>query len=63
MRQTSRSTAAATFAVHDNRAVNAQFIRFDDVLDLWEAANALELTSHAYEGDMFDGEGFARDVA
>ena len=23
-------------------------------LDLWEAANALELTSHAYEGDLFD---------
>src|ERR1044071_8078102 len=26
-------------------------------LDLWEASNALELTSHAYEGDLFDGEG------
>lgn len=26
-------------------------------LDLWEAANALELTSHAYEGDLFDGAG------
>lgn len=26
-------------------------------LDLWEAANALELTSHAYEGDLFDGDG------
>ena len=25
--------------------------------DLWEAANALEWTSHAYEGDLFDGEG------
>jgi arylsulfatase A-like enzyme len=26
-------------------------------LDLWEAANTLEHTSHAYEGDLFDGEG------
>ncbi len=26
-------------------------------LDLWEAANALEHTSHAYEGDLFDGDG------
>ncbi|SPF54133.1 Sulfatase [Candidatus Sulfopaludibacter sp. SbA4] len=26
-------------------------------LDLWEAANALELTSHAYEGDLFDNDG------
>jgi arylsulfatase A-like enzyme len=26
-------------------------------LNLWEAANALELTSHPYEGDMFDGDG------
>jgi len=26
-------------------------------LDLWEAANTLELTSHAYEGDVFDGDG------
>src|SRR4051812_37010375 len=25
--------------------------------DLWEAANALEWTSHAYEGDLFDGDG------
>ncbi|MBV9084575.1 MAG: sulfatase-like hydrolase/transferase [Acidobacteriaceae bacterium] len=25
--------------------------------DLWEAANALEHTSHAYEGEMFDGDG------
>jgi arylsulfatase A-like enzyme len=25
--------------------------------DLWEAANALEHTSHAYEGDLFDGDG------
>ena len=25
--------------------------------DLWEAANVLELTSHAYEGDLFDGDG------
>ncbi len=28
-------------------------------LDLWEASNTLELTSHAYEGDMFDGDGKA----
>ena len=26
-------------------------------LDLWEAANALEHTSHAYEGDLFDNDG------
>src|SRR5579872_2676134 len=26
-------------------------------LDLWEASNELELTSHAYEGDMFDAAG------
>jgi arylsulfatase A-like enzyme len=26
-------------------------------LDLWEGANALEHTSHAYEGDLFDGDG------
>lgn len=26
-------------------------------LNLWEASNVLELTSHAYEGDMFDGDG------
>ena len=26
-------------------------------VDLWEAANALELTSHAYEGDLFDNDG------
>jgi len=26
-------------------------------LDLWEAANVLEFTSHAYEGDLFDGDG------
>jgi arylsulfatase A-like enzyme len=25
--------------------------------DLWEAANALEWTSHAYEGDLYDGDG------
>ena len=25
--------------------------------DLWQAANALELTSHAYEGDLFDSDG------
>ena len=25
--------------------------------DLWEASNALEFTSHAYEGEMFDGDG------
>lgn len=25
--------------------------------ELWEAANALEMTSHAYEGDMYDGDG------
>jgi arylsulfatase A-like enzyme len=25
--------------------------------DLWEAANVLELTSHAYEGDLFDSDG------
>lgn len=28
-------------------------------LDLWEAANALEFTSHAYEGDLFDNDGKA----
>lgn len=28
-------------------------------LDLWEAANALELTSHAYEGTIYDGAGKA----
>ncbi|HWC95895.1 MAG TPA: sulfatase-like hydrolase/transferase [Candidatus Sulfopaludibacter sp.] len=26
-------------------------------LDLWQAANTLEHTSHAYEGDLFDGDG------
>ena len=26
-------------------------------LDVWEAANALELTSHAYEGDVWDADG------
>ena len=26
-------------------------------LDLWEAANALEFTSHAYEGSLYDGAG------
>jgi len=26
-------------------------------LDLWEGANALEHTSHAYEGDLFDNDG------
>jgi arylsulfatase A-like enzyme len=26
-------------------------------LDLWQGANALELTSHAYEGDLFDNNG------
>ena len=26
-------------------------------LDLWEAANALEHTSHAYEGSLFDAAG------
>jgi arylsulfatase A-like enzyme len=26
-------------------------------LDLWQAANAVELTSHAYEGDLFDNDG------
>jgi len=26
-------------------------------LDLWEASNELEWTSHAYEGDLFDGDG------
>ena len=26
-------------------------------LDLWEAANVLEFTSHPYEGDLFDGDG------
>lgn len=25
--------------------------------DFWEASNALELTSHPFEGDMFDGDG------
>ena len=28
-------------------------------LDLWEGANELEWTSHAYEGDLYDGEGKA----
>jgi arylsulfatase A-like enzyme len=28
-------------------------------LDLWEGANELEWTSHAYEGDLYDGEGNA----
>jgi len=28
-------------------------------LNLWEASNALELTSHPYEGDMFDADGKA----
>jgi len=28
-------------------------------LDLWEAANVLEWTSHAYEGDLYDGDGNA----
>ncbi|MGD0125150.1 MAG: sulfatase-like hydrolase/transferase [Terriglobia bacterium] len=26
-------------------------------LDLWEASNVLEFTSHAYEGDLYDGSG------
>ncbi len=26
-------------------------------LDLWEASNVLELTSHPYEGDIWDGDG------
>jgi arylsulfatase A-like enzyme len=26
-------------------------------LDFWEGANALELTSHPFEGDMYDGDG------
>ncbi len=26
-------------------------------LDLWQASNVLELTSHAYEGDLFDNDG------
>jgi arylsulfatase A-like enzyme len=26
-------------------------------LDLWEASNVLEMTSHPYEGDMYDGDG------
>ena len=26
-------------------------------LDLWQAANTLELTSHAYEGDLYDNDG------
>jgi arylsulfatase A-like enzyme len=26
-------------------------------LDLWEAANVFEMTSHAYEGDLFDRDG------
>jgi arylsulfatase A-like enzyme len=26
-------------------------------LDLWQAANTLELTSHAYEGDLYDNNG------
>jgi len=25
--------------------------------DLWEASNVLEFTSHAYEGDLYDGDG------
>jgi arylsulfatase A-like enzyme len=28
-------------------------------LDFWEAANAIELTSHPYEGDIYDGDGKA----
>jgi arylsulfatase A-like enzyme len=28
-------------------------------LDLWEGANELEWTSHAYEGDLYDGDGNA----
>ena len=28
-------------------------------LDLWEASNVLEWTSHPYEGDMYDGDGKA----
>jgi len=28
-------------------------------LDLWEGANELEWTSHAYEGDLYDGDGKA----
>ena len=28
-------------------------------LDLWEASNVLELTSHPYEGDLYDGDGRA----
>ena len=26
-------------------------------LDFWEGSNALELTSHPFEGDMYDGDG------
>lgn len=26
-------------------------------LDLWQASNVLEFTSHAYEGDLYDGDG------
>ena len=26
-------------------------------LDLWQASNVLELTSHPYEGDLYDGDG------
>jgi arylsulfatase A-like enzyme len=26
-------------------------------LDLWQGANALEMTSHAYEGDLYDNDG------
>ena len=27
------------------------------ILDIWQAANTLELTSHAYEGDLHDSDG------
>lgn len=32
-------------------------------LDFWEGANALELTSHPFEGDMYDGDGKALHFA
>ena len=31
-------------------------------LDLWEASNELELTSHAYEGNLYDADGDRKSV-
>jgi len=41
--------------VHGRAAVAPQYRGGFD--DLWEASNALEFTSHAYEGDLFDNDG------